>query len=338
MKTEPIQDFNNILETFNIKAQCVSYRQVDNYLYYDVRLNQNGKIKDLQKYGDEISLALKTACKPGIKVLRDQGIVRLEFAEPREKPLQLFDFFTNKDIPKGDINCLLGQTTDGNKMWMDLAQNPHMIIAGATGSGKSTLLHNIIANLLNYNDVDLTLIDPKRIEFTEYEKNVSSIQVLYTYEEAVEVFKNLIDVMEYRYELLRGGKPASELKPMVVIVDEFADLIMQDKDNLFYTALCRLAQKCRAARIHLILATQRPSVNIINGTIKANFPARIACRVTSHVDSKVILDSSGAENLLGKGDALIRDNTRFSERFQVAYTTAAEVCQYFGDHGSNQSI
>lgn len=336
MNTNAVQDFNQILETFNIKAQCVSFSQVDNYLYYDLKLNQNAKVRDIQKYGDEISLALRKACKPGVKVMREQGIVRLEFAEPREKPLQLFDFFTNKHIPKGDINCLLGQMTDGSKMWMDLAQNPHMIIAGATGSGKSTLLHNIIANLLNYNDVDLTLIDPKRIEFTEYKNGIPSIQVLYTYEEAVELFTNMIDVMEYRYELLRTGKPANELKPMVIIVDEFADLIMQDKNNEFYTVLCRLAQKCRAARIHLILATQRPSVNIINGTIKANFPARIACRVTSHVDSKVVLDISGAENLLGKGDALIRDNMRFAERFQVAYTNASEVCKYFGEYGSNQ--
>jgi S-DNA-T family DNA segregation ATPase FtsK/SpoIIIE len=96
-----------------------------------------------------------------------------------------------------------------------------------------------------------------------------------------------------------------------------------------------LAQKCRAAKIHIILATQRPSVNVISGTIKANFPARIACRVASHVDSKVILDSSGAENLLGKGDAMLRDNTRFLERFQVAYTDANEVCSIFG--GTNAS-
>ena len=117
---------------------------------------------------------------------------------------------------------------------------------------------------------------------------------------------------------------------MVIFIDEFADLIMQDKNDQFYLALCRLAQKCRAARINIILSTQRPSVNIINGTIKANFPARIACRVASHVDSKVILDVSGAENLLGKGDALIKDNFRSLDRFQSAYTTATEVCQQLG--------
>jgi DNA segregation ATPase FtsK/SpoIIIE, S-DNA-T family len=333
---ENINKFNEILHSFKIKADCVDYHCVDNYFYYDLRINpdaknvQNVRVKDIQKYSDEISLALKTPCKPGIKILHDQGLVRLEFATPRTKSLKLLDIFTNRGIPKGQINCLLGKTVDGELMWMDLAQNPHMIVAGTTGSGKSTLLHNIIANLLNYNDVDIFLVDPKNIEFDEYAKRISNIQVSYTYDEALELINNMIDIMNFRYDLMRRGKPASEFKSIVIMIDEFADLIMQDKNEQFYHALCQLAQKCRAAKIHIILSTQRPSVNIINGTIKANFPARIACRVASHIDSKVILDASGAENLLGKGDALVRDNTRFSERFQVAYTDAIEVCSVFG--------
>jgi S-DNA-T family DNA segregation ATPase FtsK/SpoIIIE len=309
----------------------VFYQQSDNYSFYDLRLSPSAKVKDIQKYSDEISLALKTVCKPGIKIMHEQGLVRLEFASPRTTPLQLFDFFTNKHLPKGEINCLLGQMVDGSKMWMDLAANPHMIVSGATGSGKSTLLHNIIANLFNYNDVELTLVDPKNIEFIEYEKKFANVDVMYTYDEALAMLHAMIEVMEFRYTRLRAGVPASSMKSMVIIVDEFADLISQDKGGEFYSALCRLAQKCRAAKIHIILATQRPSVNIINGTIKANFPARIACRVTSHVDSKVILDTIGAEHLVGKGDALVRDNMRFAERFQVAYTDAMEVCKYFGE-------
>lgn len=331
IKMENIQDFNNILQAFNIKASCVDHRRVDNYFYFDLKLNPHAKVKDIQKYSDEISLALQTPCKPGIKVLHSQGVVRLEFAAPRTKPLNLFDFFTNKQVPKGELMCLLGQTVNGEKMWMDLAQNPHMIVAGTTGSGKSTLMHTIIANLLNYNDVDLYLVDPKRIEFAEYDKRLpTKATVLYTYDETMNMLNNAIELMEFRYDLIRNSQPSSILKPVVIMIDEFADLIMQDRNDDFYNALCRLAQKCRAARMHIILSTQRPSVNIINGTIKANFPARIACRVASHVDSKVILDTSGAENLLGKGDALVRDNLRFMERFQVAYTTPQEVCSYFG--------
>ncbi len=327
---DTIQQFNTILKSFHIKASCVDHQQIDNYSYYDLKLNANTKVKDIQKYGDELSLALRTPGKPMVKILPEKGLVRLEFIAPCKKSLRLFDYFTNAGVPQGDINCLLGQSVDGKRVWMDLAQNPHMLIAGTTGSGKSTLLHNIIANILNYNNAALFLVDPKRIEFADYEKHIKSLRVIYSYEETLRLLEDLIEVMEYRYSILREGWDPKTLRPMVVIIDEFADLVVQDKEFQFYGLLCRLAQKCRSARIHIILATQRPTVDIVNGSIKANFPARIACRVASHVDSKVILDTSGAENLQGKGDALLRDNSRFMERFQVAYTTPQEVCSYFG--------
>jgi S-DNA-T family DNA segregation ATPase FtsK/SpoIIIE len=327
---DAIQNFNSILQSFSIKAACVDHKQLDFYFYYDVRLQPKARMRDIQKFDLEIALALKTPCKPRFKVMADAGVVRMEFITPREKPLNLFDCFTNRGIPKGELVCLLGQSVDGKRIWMDLAQNPHMLVAGTTGSGKSTLLHNLIANLINYNEVNLTLIDPKNIEFSQYEGKFDNINVLYSYDEALAKLKEMLEVMEARYLLMRHGTPVTDFQKVVIIIDEFADLIMQDRDDMFYTALCRLAQKCRAARINIILATQRPSVNIINGTIKANFPARIACRVASHVDSKVIIDGSGAETLLGKGDALLRDNTRFMERFQIAYTDAAEVCRILG--------
>jgi DNA segregation ATPase FtsK/SpoIIIE, S-DNA-T family len=327
---ESVQEFNKILKSFNIQANCIDKQIVDNYFFYDVKLDPHTRVKDLHKFGDEISLALKTPCRPSIKVLHDRGLVRLEFVSPREQPLMLFDYFTNDDVPEGDVICLLGQTVDGKKMWMDLAKNPHTLIAGTTGSGKSILLHNLVANLHNYNDCVLCLIDPKKIEFAEYDNRLHNTKVYYTYDETVNIFDSLLELMEKRYSMMRLGHLPQEFPYVVIVVDEFADLIMQDKEDQFFDKLCRLAQKSRAARICIVLATQRPSVNIINGAIKANFPARLACRVASHIDSKVVLDATGAENLLGKGDALIRDNLRFMERFQVAYTTAREVCQYFG--------
>lgn len=329
---ENIQNFNKILQSFRIKADCVNYNHIDNYFYYDVKLNPNGKVKDIQKYSDEISLALKTQCKPSFKILHSQGVVRLEFVYKRDERLNLFDYFTNNNIPKGDLMCLLGQSVDGQKVWMDLATNPHLLISGTTGSGKSTLLHNIIANMFNYNHVNLYLIDPKNIEFAEYDKKINNnLYVSYSYSDAIFTLDSIITIMEHRYSLLRSGISPKAFPYIVVIIDEFADLIMQDKGNQFYTKLCMLAQKSRAAKISIIVATQRPSVNIIDGTIKANFPARLACRVSSHIDSKVILDTSGAENLLGQGDALLRDNFRSLERFQIAYTDAKEVCNFFGD-------
>lgn len=328
---ESIQQFNKILKSFNIGADCINSQLVDNYFFYDVKLNPHAKVRDIHKFGDEISLALKTPCRPSIKVMHEQGVVRLEFVSPREQPLMLFDYFTNDNVPDGSLVCLLGQTVDGKPLWMDLAQNPHMIVAGTTGAGKSTLLHNIIANLQNYNDCVLCLVDPKKIEFGAYDGHLKNTKVFYTYDDTMVILDSLLEMMEKRYTMMRSGHLPEEFPYAVLIVDEFADLIMQDKDDQFFNKLCRLAQKSRAARICIILGTQRPSVNIINGAIKANFPARIACRVASHVDSKVVLDVTGAENLLGKGDALVRDNFRFLERFQVAYTTAQEVCQYFGE-------
>lgn len=326
-----VQDFNKILRNFNIQANCVNYQSIDNYFFYDLMLNPQAKVKDINKFVDEISLALRSPNKPNVRILHQDGIVRLEFAAPRTKVLNLFDYFTNTDVPNGNLMCLLGQSLSGQRMWMDLAQNPHLIISGTTGSGKSTLLHNLIANLFNYNKVKLFLVDPKSVEFVEYDKKISNdINVSYSYHEALTILDMLIETMEFRYSMMHD-KSKQDFPYIVLIIDEFADLIMQDSNNEFYTKLCKLAQKCRAAKIHIVLATQRPSVNIINGTIKANFPARIACRVASHIDSKVVLDSVGAENLMGKGDALLRDNFRSMERFQIAYTDATEVCKYFGD-------
>lgn len=326
-----IQQFNNILNSFRINASCIGVHQVNNYIYYDLKLHANGKVKEIKKYSDEISLTLKKPGKPSIKILHEQGLVRLEFALPRTDSLKLFSLFSNDDVPQGDLITLLGQKVDGQKIWMDLAQNPHMIIAGTTGSGKSTLLHNIIANMINYNNCIMYLVDPKNIEFHEYgQKLKRDINVSYTYDEAMFVLDSIISTMEERYEQMRDGCSPSTFPYVLLIIDEVADLIAQDRDELFYSKLCRLAQKSRAARISIILSTQRPSVNIINGAIKANFPARIACRVASHVDSKVVLDSTGAENLLGRGDALLRDNFRQMERFQVAYTDSTEVCKLFG--------
>lgn len=326
-----IEQFNHILNSFKIKASCLDIHQVDNYIFYDVKLHPQAKVKDFQKYGDEISLALKKPNKPSVKILHEEGIVRIEFALPREEPLKLFDFFTNDNVPDGGLVCLLGQAVNGDKVWMDLSQNPHMIVAGTTGSGKSTLLHNIMGNMLNYNDAYVFLVDPKNIEFHLYEDlHNEQINVTYSYDGAMNFLDSLLALMEQRYAMIRAGESIEEFPYVLFMVDEFADLIMQDKDDLFFSKLCRLAQKCRAARISIVLATQRPSVNIINGAIKANFPARLSCKVASHVDSKVILDTVGAENLLGAGDALLRDNFRHMERFQVAYTNAVEVCDLLG--------
>lgn len=328
---QEIHNFNSILKSFKIKAYCDNYQSIDNYFFYDLKLNPTAKVKDIKKFSDEISLALQTPCKPSVKILHQQGVVRLEFINNKRKILKLFPSPVKIDIPKGDTTCFLGNQVNGEKVWMDLSNNPHMLVAGTTGSGKTTLLHNIIGNLLSINKSQLYLIDPKNLEFAPYENKFDNVLVCYDYNSSLEIINHLIELMDLRYNFLRSNS-ASKLEPQVLIIDEFADLILQDKDNLLHNALCKLSQKCRAAKIHIILATQRPSHNIINGSIKANFPSRISCKVTSHVESKIILDSIGAENLLGYGDALLRDNLRNLERFQVAYTNAEEIIKLFGKY------
>jgi DNA segregation ATPase FtsK/SpoIIIE, S-DNA-T family len=324
---DQVKTFNAILANLGIKASCVDFKRTENYSYYDITLGSKSKVKDLKKWSEEISLALKERTIPNIKIMHDLGLVRFEFISNRDKSLNLFDINKNSILPSGDLMCLLGKSHDGQDLWMDVADNPHMIIAGTTGSGKSTLLHNIIANLLINTKSNIFLVDPKNIEFIEYDKRIRDrINVSYSYDESSLVLRNTIATMESRYDLMKSGVPARIFPSIVLIIDEFADLIMQDKDKSYYTNLCKLAQKSRAAKIHMILSTQRPSVNVIDGTIKANFPARISCKVASSIDSRIVIDSNGAENLLGKGDALIKSNKYNLDRFQVAYTSAQEVC------------
>lgn len=314
------------LNSYGIKADCVNYSKNNNFFYFDIKLKSYAKIKDLVKYANEIACYIKADAKPTIKTLHSKGVVRLEFIDKNSEKLSLFDYFSNQDIPDYKIPVLLGQAVDGSKIWLDLHENPHLLISGCTGSGKSVLLHNIIANLFNYSDVDLYLVDSKLIEFSNYKKIVKN--VVSSYVGAVELLSQLDELMEYRYTLMQS-KEVFLLKPIFLIIDEFADLIAQDNTGECYDLLSKLAQKSRAANIHLILATQRPTTNIVNGNIKANISTRIACKASSHIDSKVILDSVGAEDLIGKGDALLKDNFRNLERFQVAFTTSEEVVKFF---------
>jgi S-DNA-T family DNA segregation ATPase FtsK/SpoIIIE len=203
-----------------------------------------------------------------------------------------------------------------------MAQAPHMLVGGTTGSGKSTVLHTMIANLIPHNCI-LHLMDTKNVEFAPYDCGFKNIKVFREYNQCLEQLKALTQEMEWRYNNLS----VKDLPYHVLIIDEFADIIIQDETKEFQTTLCKLAQKSRAAKIHIILATQRPSANIINGSIKANFPTRLSCKVASALESKIVLDGKGAEKLNGHGDALIKSNDCM--RFQVAYTTPQEICEYY---------
>lgn len=224
-------------------------------------------------------------------------------------------------LTKDVIPLVLGMDLTGNRIVTDLTKAPHLLIAGATGSGKSVCISNIIMSLLFHfkpNEMELLLIDPKRVEFTLYSKIPHLIHPVVTEpKKVVQVLKWIVKEMENRYRMLSEKKVRNifsynekaekenfkKLPFIVVIIDELADLMMTSKGDV-ESSLVRLAQLSRAAGIHTIIATQRPSVNVVTGVIKANFPTRIAFKVSSQIDSRTILDQKGAESLMGQGDML----------------------------------
>ena len=210
----------------------------------------------------------------------------------------------------------LGVSTLGEPVHVDLAKAPHLLVAGATGSGKSICIHTMICSLLLApTHVKFVLIDPKMLEFTPYAYCGALLTPIITDAmRATRVLGQLCESMDARYaELARHGcrdiaeyhAKGGDMAYVVVVIDEWADLFAMQKEGIVLPVV-RLAQKARAAGIHLVLATQRPSVKVLPGLIKANFPARIALKVTNMTDSRVVLDQNGAERLLGRGDMLVQ--------------------------------
>lgn len=217
---------------------------------------------------------------------------------------------------KGKLPICLGVDVGGVPVFADLAKMPHLLVAGTTGSGKSVGLNTFVLSLIarkNPDELKFVMIDPKRIEFAAYNNQKYMLYPVVTENsQAVAALENLVDEMERRYALFEEGfsknivsynQTADKKLPYIVcVIDEFADLTVADKKTA--ALVQRLAQKARAAGIHLIMATQRPSVDVVTGVLKANFPTRMAYKVATGADSRTILDETGAENLIGRGDAL----------------------------------
>jgi hypothetical protein len=243
--------------------------------------------------------------------------IAFEYSHSKEKTL-FFDEWVNFGdlLNTEDLKIPLGLDTYGEIFYLSLTNAPHLLIAGTTGSGKSSVIQTIICSLLSkYAPINLRLglIDPKKSEFFYFDYLPHLISpVAYTIESAESIIDKALEIMNERYSLFNKKmiKNIQEyhtkygaLEYLVIIIDEYADLIMQSKT--IEKKIIRLLQMSRAAGIHVILATQRPSFDIINSSVKSNLPVRIACRVTNSINSRIILDTEGAEKLLGKGDMLI---------------------------------
>jgi S-DNA-T family DNA segregation ATPase FtsK/SpoIIIE len=231
---------------------------------------------------------------------------------------------------RGTLPVRLGLDPDNQSVEIDLAKAPHLLAAGETGSGKSVFINNLILSLLENNTPDelrMLMVDPKRVELSAYQRIGHLLApIIHEGEKAVDAFKWLVQQMELRYEKMagQGARDVSktDLPRIVVVVDEMADLILSEKD--VEEVLVRLAQKGRAAGIHLVLATQYPTRNVVTGLIKANMPVRVSFRLAQGYNSRVVLDRKGAEKLYGKGDGLLLLNGELV-RFQGAMATDKQI-------------
>lgn len=318
---------NTVFSEYGIKVtDTVESSQVIRYklqLPPDVKLQ--GKIRRAK---NDIEYTLKSALKDDSIVYgKAEDYLYVEKKAPHFSVVRFQDYI--KGMPQNGLYLLLGKDINGKIVYTNLQKAPHILVAGTTGSGKSELLHSFIASLLinrtSY-PCDIYIIDPKRAEFSDY-VDKSGIEVITDMSKAVSELKKAVDLMEYRYSILAKNKVKDisqlndpNMHPVVFVVDEMADLIMQYKESEKY--LVRIAQKARACGIHLILGTQRPTRDVITGLIKANVPTRIALSCTTSLESRIIIDRSGAENLVGKGDMLYLGNGSLELlRVQGAYVS-----------------
>ena len=318
------------------------------------------KINRIVSLEDDLALAMQAQSVRVIAPIPGKAAVGIEIPNHHRQTVYLRDVLSSAAYQesRSRLTLALGKDSAGNPYVADLARMPHLLIAGATGSGKSVAVHAMLASLLfrcTPRDVRLLIVDPKMLELSVYndiphlllpvvtDAKKAAVALRWAVQEmerryrlmAEEEVRNIITYnrrIEKRVRALRGRPPAEEentelLPYIVVVIDELADLMMVASKEV-EDSIARLAQMARAAGIHLIVATQRPSVDVLTGMIKANFPARIAFKVASRVDSRTILDASGAETLLGGGDMLfLPPGTSRLERLHGSYVSEGEIAR-----------
>lgn len=291
---------------------------------YEIQPDVGVRVKQIANLGDDIALSL---AKSGVRIeapIPGKAAVGVEVPNDERKTVFLRNIIESPEFQnhKSKTAACLGADISGRPMVFDIEKMPHILIAGTTGSGKSICINSIIMSILykaKPSEVKLILVDPKKVEFNVYRDIPHlSCKIVSDPKKAAGALNSAVNEMEKRFKLIEqvgvrnitGYNEITKNDPdmpymprMVIIIDELADLMMTARDDV-ETAICRLAQKARAAGIHLILGTQRPSVDVITGLIKANIPSRIAFTVRSQVDSRTVIDISGAEKLLGMGDML----------------------------------
>ena len=331
------------LAHFGVEATVIGQISGPRVTRYELQLAPGTKVGKVANLKDDLSYALATTEIRILAPIPGKQAVGVEVPNLSPSVVTLGDIYDDLPATASPLSVWLGKDISGAAVWADLARMPHILIAGTTGSGKSGCINTILTSILlraTPDEARLILIDPKRIELNYYESIPHLLTpVVSSPKEASAVLLNVVTEMERRYERLSHLRARNlaeanralrkrgeeELPYLLVVIDELADLMMVSPQEV-EDSIIRLAQKSRAVGIHLVLATQRPSVDVITGMIKANVPSRIAFAVSSQTDSRVILDANGAESLLGQGDMLFKPlGTSRLQRVQGAFVTEEEV-------------
>jgi S-DNA-T family DNA segregation ATPase FtsK/SpoIIIE len=325
MTHEELQDnaetLRRKLQDFEVEGRIVQVSPGPIITSYEFEPAPGVKISRVVNLSDDLALALKTASVRIMGPIPGRGTVAIETPNPTTATVYLREIFASPDFgaSKGRLPLALGKDVTGGPVVADLAVMPHLLVAGATGTGKSVGLNAMICSILykmTPAEVRFLMIDPKRLELSVYEGIPHLLSPVVTdAKEAAARLRWIVGKMDERYKLLQAKQVRNiegynkvvaaeeRLAYWIVVIDELADLMMVSAGEV-QTSLVRLAQLARAIGIHLILATQRPSVDVVTGLIKANFPTRIAFQMASKVDSRTVLDANGAEQLLGRGDMI----------------------------------
>ncbi len=329
------------LESFHVNAKVISFCHGPAVTRYDLEPAPGVKVSKISNLAEDIALQLATS-SVRIEPVPGKAAIGIEIPNRTLESVQLREFLENPQFQEASskLTVGLGMDISGQAIFADIGKMPHLLVAGATGSGKSVCINTLISSILfkaTPDEVKFILIDPKMVELSNYNGIPHlMVPVVTDPKKASSVLNWAVQEMEKRYSIfathgVRDIKsfnrryPEENIPLIVIVIDELADLMMVSPKDV-EDAICRILQKARAAGIHMILATQRPSVNVITGIIKANLPSRISFAVSSQVDSRTILDRGGAETLLGKGDMLFSPQGASKPiRVQGAFISDEEV-------------